>query len=172
MTGLVLREPRAGDIAALTEMANLPGVRAGSLRMPYTMQDWAEARFLKTRAGLTNVLAELEGRAVGLAALRRFEERQSHVGEVYLAVHDAFWGRGIGSALLAAVLDIADNWHGLMRVQLTVVTDNPRAIALYERAGFVAEGRLIGDILCEGVLKDSFAMARLRPAPRRVGDVE
>lgn len=44
----------------------------------------------------------------------------------------------IASAMETA-LDLADNWLGLSRVELTVFTDNATAIALYEKFGFEIE---------------------------------
>ena len=54
-----------------------------------------------------------------------------------MAVHDDWAGRGVGTALMQAALDLADNWLGLTRVELTVWADNQAALALYRKAGFV-----------------------------------
>ena len=79
-----------------------------------------------------------------------------------MAVHDAFTGRGVGTAMMAAALDLADNWLNLRRVELKVYADNARAIALYERFGFEREGRLRDYAWRAGAYVDSLAMARLR----------
>ena len=47
---------------------------------------------------------------------------------------------GVGSALLAALIDTGERWLGLNRLQVSVFTDNHRAIALYRRFGFVPVG--------------------------------
>ncbi len=52
-----------------------------------------------------------------------------------IAVRPACWGRGIGSALLAALLDAARE-RGCAEVFLEVRADNPRAHGLYLRRGF------------------------------------
>jgi ribosomal-protein-alanine N-acetyltransferase len=52
-----------------------------------------------------------------------------------IAVRAAFWGRGIGSALLAALLAAARD-RGCAEVFLEVRADNPRARGLYRRRGF------------------------------------
>ena len=51
----------------------------------------------------------------------------------------AYRGQGIGKRLLQRTLETA-RAGGLSRVELTVREDNPGAIALYQKAGFVAEG--------------------------------
>ena len=52
-----------------------------------------------------------------------------------IAVRAAFWGRGIGSALLGALLAAARD-RGCAEVFLEVRADNPRARGLYQRRGF------------------------------------
>jgi len=52
-----------------------------------------------------------------------------------IAVARAYWGRGIGSALLGALLQAAVG-HGCTEVFLEVREDNPRARGLYLRRGF------------------------------------
>jgi ribosomal-protein-alanine N-acetyltransferase len=52
-----------------------------------------------------------------------------------IAVREAFWGRGIGSALLSALLTAARD-RGCGEVFLEVRADNPRAHGLYLRRGF------------------------------------
>ncbi|MBL8771418.1 MAG: GNAT family N-acetyltransferase, partial [Phenylobacterium sp.] len=81
---------------------------------------------------------------------------------VGMAVHDAFAGRGVGTALMAAVVDLADRWWNVRRLELNVYADNARAIALYERFGFAREGLLRDYAWRDGAYVDSLAMARLR----------
>lgn len=52
-----------------------------------------------------------------------------------IAVRQAYWGRGIGSALLSALLTAARK-RGCAEVFLEVRADNPRAHGLYLRRGF------------------------------------
>lgn len=52
-----------------------------------------------------------------------------------IAVRQAYWGRGIGSALLNALLTAARK-RGCAEVFLEVRADNPRAHGLYLRRGF------------------------------------
>lgn len=56
-----------------------------------------------------------------------------------IAVRPAHWGKGIGSALLAALLDAARQ-QGCTEVFLEVRADNPRAHGLYQRRGFTDLG--------------------------------
>jgi ribosomal protein S18 acetylase RimI-like enzyme len=62
-----------------------------------------------------------------------------HVGVLGMGLLPAFRGQGIGRRLLQRTLEAA-RAGGLSRVELTVREDNPGAIALYQKAGFAAEG--------------------------------
>jgi putative acetyltransferase len=72
--------------------------------------------------------------------------RRRHAGHIAMAVHDDWQGKGIGSALMEAALDLADNWLNPIRVELTLYADNAAGIAPYEKFGFEIEGthRLFG----------------------------
>lgn len=52
-----------------------------------------------------------------------------------MAVRDDWQGKGVGSELMEAALDLAENWLNLTRVELSVYTDNEAGIALYKKFG-------------------------------------
>jgi L-phenylalanine/L-methionine N-acetyltransferase len=85
-----------------------------------------------------------------------------------IAIDAAWQGQGVGQRLMSAALHWADNWAGILRIELTVLSSNERAIALYERHGFVVEGTMRAHILWNGQLADTLAMARLHPKPPRL----
>lgn len=64
---------------------------------------------------------------------------------------------------MAAIVELADNWLGLRRIELTVWTDNARAIHLYEKFGFQHEGTHHQYARRAGELVDAHFMARLNP---------
>lgn len=165
-----LRAPRTGDGADIADVFNQPRVIDGTLRFPFTPEDGLDDWLGGTNAGRRFIIAEADGRAVGFIRLLRHEGRMSHVGDVFLVVHDDWHGQGIGRALMEAAIDIADNWMGLTRLQLEVFVDNPSAIRLYERCGFQREGRARAGTICNGKLVDHFYMARLVQPPLRRAD--
>ncbi len=69
---------------------------------------------------------------------------------------------GIGTRLLQTLLDLADHWLLLRRVELTVLTENEGARRLYERLGFVVEGCRKMSVISRGEIKDEWLMARYR----------
>jgi len=71
-------------------------------------------------------------------------------------------GKGLGAELL----EQAKRWaaaRGLHRIELNVMAHNHRAIALYERAGFVCEGRRTDCLLIDGKFLDELYMAMILP---------
>lgn len=68
-----------------------------------------------------------------------------------------------GDALLNEILDLADHWLMLVRVELEVFSDNEGAIRLYESLGFQKEGLKRMATVRGGRYVDEYLMARLRP---------
>ena len=81
-----------------------------------------------------------------------------HCGSLGMGVLSAYRGRGIGSQLIASTLAHARQ-SGITRIELEVRADNINAIRLYERMGFVHEGRKRNGMRFNGVYFDSLAMA-------------
>ena len=160
---ILIRAQEPQDMADITELLNQPRAVWGTLQLPFTSVESRVKRFESAPAGRTPLVAVIDGKVIGNATLQRLEGRRGHVGTIGMAVHDAFAGRGAGSALLRALIEQADRWLGLSRIELTVWTDNPRAIALYERFGFEREGLLRSFAFRDGEYVDALAMARLAP---------
>jgi putative acetyltransferase len=163
LEGVVIRAACPQDAEAITAMHNLPGYRYGTLRTPF--HSVADIRsYLENSPGDgRRLVADLDGQVVGDIGLTLAgNPRRRHAATIGMGVHDAFAGRGVGSALIKAALDIADNWLNLHRVELTVFTDNDAAIRLYERHGFVKEGYLKEFAFRDGHYVDAFTMARLK----------
>jgi L-phenylalanine/L-methionine N-acetyltransferase len=159
--GLEIRGWQAADAEGMAALANLPNYRFGTLRQPYETPDFWRRRIESTGADTLSLVAVLDGSIVGSIGLQRMAGRRAHTGVLGMGVHDAFQGRGIGTALMEAVVEAADRWLGLTRLQLTVYADNPAAIALYRKFGFEVEGTFRAFALRDGAYVDALAMARL-----------
>ncbi|HAW25000.1 MAG: GNAT family N-acetyltransferase [Gammaproteobacteria bacterium] len=85
-------------------------------------------------------LYEVDGEVMGFYKAQRHVGRTAHVAYLgTLAVAPEAQGRGVAIAMMQDA--ISRLWQaGITRIELTVEADNPRAIALYERLGFVHEG--------------------------------
>ena len=67
-------------------------------------------------------------------------DKLRHRAEFGVSVLRAYWGLGLGRALTEARIQCAKE-AGYEQLELTVVAENERAIALYRKAGFVEFGR-------------------------------
>jgi L-phenylalanine/L-methionine N-acetyltransferase len=164
VAGLVIRASEPADWREFAELMELPKVRWGTLRLPFGSKDQYRKWLESPPEGMTGIVAELDGRIVGCAHVTRDKGRRSHAGAIGIAVHDDFHGRRIGSAMMAALIEVADDWLDLKRLELKVHIDNEPAIRLYRKFGFEAEGTLRADSFRGGTYVDAHIMARLRVA--------
>jgi putative acetyltransferase len=142
-------------------MSQLPRVRWGTLRLPFANPEHTRKWLENVPEGHVGVVAIVDERIVGSADVIPYKGRRSHTGGIGLIVHDDYHGRGIGTALMAALVDTADNWLNLKRLELTVFVDNEPAIKLYKKFGFAIEGTHRAEAFRDGVFVDAYRMARL-----------
>ena len=83
------------------------------------------------------------GELAGMANVSQIAPRARvrHRATVGISIAKAYWGRGIGTAMMRTLMDLSKGM-GYEQIELEVVDKNKRAIALYERLGFAAVGRL------------------------------
>ena len=89
--------------------------------------------------------------------------RNRHAATLGLGVLRAHWRRGVGSRLLAAAEAFARTQR-MHRLELTVMTHNAPALALYRGAGFEVEGTKRRSLRVSGRDIDEVLMAKLLPA--------
>ncbi|OCI95773.1 acetyltransferase [Rhizobium sp. AC27/96] len=82
----------------------------------------------------------------------------AHAGHLGMGIIPAYRGQGLGRRLIQTTLQAARN-TGMERVELSVHADNIRAIALYEKVGFVREGLARRSVRIDGRYKDAIHMA-------------
>ena len=161
---IVIRRAEPEDFRGLQRLHDQPRAVFGTLQLPYpSAQMWRQR--LEQRGsnhyGLVACVRDTVVGSLGLVVPER-SPRRRHVGEIGMAVHDQWQGRGIGTALVQAAIELADRWLNLRRLELTAFVDNERAIGLYKKFGFEVEGLMRRYAFRDGVFVDAYLMARLR----------
>lgn len=135
-----LREP------AVTELTSFPEVT-----MPFAegMIDRAMNRWAAGELSKWGLVLPPEDQVVGTCGFNEWSAIHRWA-ELAYDLAPQFWGRGLASQAVAAVLRWAFEQDKIDRVQAYVRLDNLRSQALLERTGFVQEGCLRSFRICRG----------------------
>ena len=165
--GIRIRAAEPEDYRDAHEIYTHPRAQGGTLQLPYPSLEMWRRRLAEPREGAYTLAAVAGGRVVGLLSVETFPHRarRRHAGALGVGVHDDWQGKGVGTALMRAGLELADNWLNLTRLELEVYADNEPAVRLYERFGFEREGLLRQYAFRDGRYVDALVMGRLRPTP-------
>ncbi|NVZ50808.1 GNAT family N-acetyltransferase [Pseudomonas sp. B6002] len=160
---IVIQRFTEAHLEGVAVLYNDPAVCRQVLQMPFQAVEMWRKRLVMDNERRLQLVAVHGGEVIGQLGLEQYlRVRQSHVGSFGMGVATAWQGKGVGSRLLAAALDVADNWMNLHRVELTVFADNEAAQSLYRKFGFEVEGRLRDYAVRDGKYVDTVSMARLR----------
>jgi putative acetyltransferase len=147
---IVIRHAEPGDFEAVQSIFEAPEAIAGTRQVPFpTAEAWRKL-LAEQQPGGKILPATIDGRVVGEIGIHTVPRQ------------------GVGSALLQAAISLADNWLHLLRLELTVYTDNEVAVRLYKKHGFFIEGTHRAYALRDGKYVDAYAMARIHPNPPNI----
>jgi len=168
---VIIRAMEPADALGVSALLGRIGTVEGTLQIPDAALATRLEFLQRVEPQDCKLVAVAGGQIVGSAGLHTVQTslRRRHVRLLGIGLAPEWQGRGLGRRMITRLLDWADNWAGVLRVELHVHADNPRAIALYRRLGFVEEGRHVGYALKGGQYVDSFSMARLHPRPPVIG---
>ncbi|NJL94743.1 MAG: GNAT family N-acetyltransferase [Anaerolineae bacterium] len=143
--------------ALLASMQHLLSEPGHNLRLDadeFTLTEQQEAAFieaLRDAPNSTMVLAQARDAVVGVLTLQGGKSRaEAHLTALGISVGPGWRGRGIGSALWQACQSWLMNTPQVRQVLLCVLARNLEAVRLYQRWGFVEEGRLQRDMFRAG----------------------
>jgi RimJ/RimL family protein N-acetyltransferase len=108
------------------------------------------------------IIEDPQGKAIGRIDFERLSTLERSAEVMILIGEKDARGKGYGTDAMTALLGYLFRQRDLHRVWLTVLSDNAAAIKSYERAGFVKEGTLRGDLYFDGKSHDQFIMSILR----------
>ena len=160
---VTIRHAEPDDYKAVQKVFAGPEAVAGTLQLPFPSAEVWRKRLSGPPENMHQLVACVNDEVVGEISLwTGSNPRVRHTAGFGMAVRDDWQGKGVGTALLEAALDLADNWLGVIRVELQVYTDNEAGIALYEKFGFEIEGTHHHSALRNGEYADAYSMARIR----------
>ena len=164
---ITIRAAEPSDAQAISALTGRLGTVEGTLQVP-DMPVASRLEFLqRIEPRDCRVVAVAGNEVVGSAGLHGVGPslRRAHVRYLGIGIAPEWQGQGIGRLMMQRLLDWADNWAGVLRIELHVHADNERAIQLYRSLGFVEEGRHRAFSLTGGRYLDSLSMARVHPSP-------
>ncbi|MDD5934837.1 MAG: GNAT family N-acetyltransferase [Clostridiales bacterium] len=162
-----LKSPTRNDAAQVLQHMILTSEETDNmLRYPEEFQRpvEAQANFLSQFEASDNAImiaAFLNGNIVANGSIQPVANVQKcrHRAEFGISIQKKYWGLGIGSSILSAIMEEAKQ-AGYERIELEVVSTNERAIALYEKFGFHTYGTNPKAFKCkDGTYQDLILMA-------------
>lgn len=143
-----IRDATIADIPAITDLFNalIPTTTViwrDHLALPDEMADWFAGQ---RHAGHPVLVAELDGAVVGYTSWKEFRggprfPGYAHTVEHTVHVDGSHHGRGIGRALLTALVDLAVQ-RGIHVMVAGIDADNRPSVAFHERLGFREVARM------------------------------
>ncbi len=159
---IIVRAQESTDAEAMLKVIHSQRAYSGTLQLPFYSLDAMRKRMSEVSEGVYRLVAEVEGEVVGSIGLHlQSNVRRRHVADLGMMVRDDMQGKGVGSALMAAIVEMADKWLQITRLELTVYTDNTPAIALYTKFGFEIEGTHRKYAFRDGAYVDAYSMGRI-----------
>jgi RimJ/RimL family protein N-acetyltransferase len=170
---LTLRAPAPNDGAAFLTLLSQPGVTRFSNwpDAPTKVQIERSMRWMsKVHAsgkGCAWIIEDRKSKAL-LGAIRfNSFERKWCCGEIGYELHPDFWGRGLMSEALAAVVDCGHQAFGLNRIEAWTLPGNDASDRVLEKSGFRHEGVVRQRAWFKGAFHDFRMFGRLAGDPMR-----
>ena len=162
----VLRQFRAADAASLARHANDRQVWLNLRDLfphPYSIAD-AERYIAQVvdEMPVTRFAIDIDGEAVGGVGLKLGSDIERRSAEIGYWLGQAYWGRGIVSAAVAAVTDYAFRELDLLRVFAVPFVRNPASARVLEKAGYQREGTMRCSAVKDGLIVDQYLYAAVR----------
>jgi len=170
LSGLKFRDILMEDAIWITEAENDPEAAKYWEPFPRTEHELREKIKMLEEAGEKTIVAELDGEPVGHVNVGPEPGRCRHVAEIGIFVRRKYWGRGVGSALMAEGIKLAKQL-GCRRIMLTTTEGNERAIGLYKKFGFEVEAHMSEYVWVDGSWRKEYIMGlELAPCEPKISE--
>lgn len=166
LSNCIVRDWRAGDEESLVRHANNPRIWRNlrdAFPQPYTMADargWVERA--SAEKPLTDFAIEVEGQAAGAIGLVIQTDIFRRSAEIGYWLGEDFWGRGIVTEAVRAVVEYGFANFDLARIYAGVLQWNGGSMRVLEKAGFQFEARMKKAVTKDGHTMDDMIYAIVR----------
>ena len=162
---LTIRKARKEDAAEIVKYVNTVGGESNNLNFganEFHMtveQEEAYIESLENNLTSTLLIGVVDNRIICSGIISApTRPRFAHNCGIGMSVLKEFWGLGVGTHLLNALIDFAKGTNTIEIVHLKVKADNERAIALYKKMGFQEIGRYPNEVKIDGQYYDTILM--------------
>jgi ribosomal-protein-alanine N-acetyltransferase len=168
---LTLRQASATDAEAyrllladpaVTQLSNLPD--AAGLKQAERMVVWMERLYARGSGCAWIIEDRRSRRLIGAIRFNRFE-RPWKVGEIGYELSPEFWGRGLMTEAVNAVVGCGFGTFGLNRIEAWTLPGNPGSDRVLEKSGFRYEGTARQRAWFKGAFHDFRMFSRLASDP-------
>lgn len=163
----ILRDWSADDASSLVRFANNPRI-AGTLRdgfpSPYTSRDAERFIAQATAPGSRNLILAIEadGQACGGIGIHPLEDVYHRTAEIGYWLAEQYWGRGIVTEAVRAIVPLAFDRYDLVRIQAGIFSNNPASMRVLEKCGFFHEAVHRNAVTKNGETMDEVMFVRFR----------
>ena len=165
---VVYRRAKVEDAERIVAVYNFVGGETTYLSFekdeyPLNVQEQIEA--VKALEGnQTNIMlmAMDQDEIAGIATINSSHKiKARHEGELGIVVAEKYQGQGIGTELITQLIAWARGNGSTTRIRLDTRADNPKAVALYMKFGFIVEGCCRNSTLLNGKYYDLYIMGMM-----------
>ena len=155
-----VRAAEADDADAVTAVWAASGAEISPQYAPYPSHAAFRQALENMRADRRVLVAEADGQIVGVAELRLHEGRRAHSADLALVTRPQ--AEAAQEALLAAALELGENWLQITRTVTYIYADRPAQTGWWLAHGFEIEGTLQRAAYRAGQMVGLHVLARLR----------
>jgi RimJ/RimL family protein N-acetyltransferase len=122
---------------------------------PYTVEEGR--RFIAMATGETGILflaIEVGGEACGGIGVHPLDDVKRRTAEIGYWLSESFWGRGIVTSAVKALVPVAYSRYDIARLQAGIFANNPASMRVLEKCGFIREAVHKDAITKNGVTLD------------------
>ena len=162
----ILRPWREADAVPLARHADNPRV-ASCMRdlfpSPYSLDD-ARHFIAMASAPSKNIFLAIEvgGEAAGGIGIHPLDDVYRGTAEIGYWLGEPFWGRGIVTDAVRALVPVAFRRQGLLRLQAGIFSSNPASMRVLEKCGFLREAVHRHAITKNGEVMDEVLYVKFR----------